>query len=480
MTSRRRQKLRHTLLLIYPVLLLTSLFVLNSFRGACQKANTAGDAFSTGVQSILKNINVPVFKNSSYSIIAYGAIADGKTNVKPVFDSVITLCSNNGGGEVIIPKGSYFVQGPLVLKSGVHLHFEEGAELLFSPDPAAYLPNVLTKWEGTELFNYSPLIYAYQCTDIAITGKGLIKGGASEGFARWRPQGSKEQDTLRKMGSNGTPVFERVFGERAHFPPSMIQLWGCENVLLEGISITDAPYWVIHPVYCNNVTVRNVTINSLNLNNDGCDPESSTNVLIENCDFTVGDDAIAIKAGRDQDAWRIGRPTENIIVRHCTFRSKTNGLCIGSEMSAGVRNIYMEDVLIHTCYSAVYFKSNLDRGGYIENIWVKNITCDSARSACIRFENNYHGGRGGHYPTLFRNYSIANVRCLSSGEVGIYAVGVEGMPLRNITLKNIQIEHTPAAQILDNVTGLSYEHVVINGKPVQPDFTSGKIKLHTD
>jgi polygalacturonase len=480
MPLEKLQKMKTGKLLFYRFLLLIFFFVLSSIRGACQKANFSGDSYSTGVQSILKNIHAPAFKNNSWYITSYGAVADGKTNVKPVLDSIITVCSNSGGGKVVVPKGRYFVQGPLVLKSHVNLQFEEGAELIFSSNPKDYLPSVLTKWEGTELFNYSPFIYAYQCTDIAITGRGIVNGSASKSFALWRPQGSKQQDELRELGSKGTPVFERVFGERASFPPSMIQLWGCTNVLLEGISIIDAPYWVIHPVYCNNVIVRSVRINSLNLNNDGCDPESSTNVLIENCDFTVGDDAIAIKAGRDQDAWRIGRPTENVIVRHCTFRSRTNGLCIGSEMSAGVRNFYMENIIIVYCYSAIYFKSNPDRGGYIENIQIKNINCDSARSACIRFENNYHGGRGGHYPTLFKNFIIRNVHCRTSAEVGIYAVGIEGTPLRNILVKNIEIQHTPSVQILDNVIGLRYENVVINGKATQPVFTSERLKLKTD
>ncbi len=478
LSSERLQRIKHAYRFICLFFFLSACLLLNPFQGICQQSSS--NSFSTGVQSILKNIHAPVFKDKKYSILSYGAVADDKTDARPVFDSVINLCSNNGGGQIVVPKGVYFIKGPLVLKSHVNLHFEDGAQLVFSADPSDYLPPVLTKWEGTELFNYSPLIYAYQCTDIAVTGNGLIDGSASKGFATWRPQGSKEQDTLREMGGSGTPVYERVFGKRAHFPPSMIQFWGCTNVLLENVSISDAPYWVIHPVYCNNVIVRNVTINSLNLNNDGCDPESSSNVLIEGCNFTVGDDAIAIKAGRDLDGWRTGRPTENVIIRHCTFRSKTNGLCIGSEMSAGVRNIYMENILIKYCFSAIYFKSNKDRGGYIENVLVNNIICDSARSGCIRFENNYHGSRGGNHPTLFKNFKITNVHCKKAGEVGIYAVGIEGKPLQNIVIKNVEIEQTPTAQIIDNVSRLTYENVVIGGNLTKPIFTSRNIKLNTD
>ena len=432
------------------------------------------------INQILANIKAPQFKAASYDITVFGAVADGKTDIKPVLDKVIGRCSKSGGGQVVIPKGIFYIAGPVVLKSHVNLHFEDGSELIFSPDEKDYLPAVLTLWEGTELFNYSPLFYAYQCSDIAVTGHGRVVGSASKNFAKWRPQRSPEQATLRQMGGDGTPVYKRVFGEGFHLPPDMIQFFGCKNVLIDGISIEDAPYWVIHPVLCNNVTVQNVTINSMNLNNDGCDPEGCTNVLIQHCDFTVGDDGIAIKAGRDQDGWRIGQPTENVIVRNCIFNSKTNGLCIGSEMSAGVRNIYMYNVSIKKCLSAVYFKSNLDRGGFIENIHVSDVHCDSARSAVIRFENNYHGSRGGHYPTKFNGFYIQNISCDHSGEVGIYAVGVQGNPLENIHLKNITVLLTPKDQIVDVANNLTYENVVINGVKVLKPLITGAVMLHTD
>jgi len=210
---------------------------------------------------------------------------------------------------------------------------------------------VLTVWEGTELFNYSPLVYAYHVSNIAITGKGTLNGSASNVFATWRPQGSQMQDRLRQMGIDQVPVFQRNFGLESMLPPSMIQFSGCSNILIQDIHILDSPYWVIHPVFCTNVTVRGVEINSNNLNNDGCDPEYTRNVLIENSTFNVGDDAIAIKAGRDQDAWRIGQPTENIVIRNCIFNSKCNGLCIGSEMSAGVQNVFMENVVVKNSLS---------------------------------------------------------------------------------------------------------------------------------
>ena len=432
------------------------------------------------VNLILKQIRPPEFNKTVYNIISYNAVPDGKTDCKAVLDKVISLCSSNGGGVVTVPKGIFYIAGPVVLKSHVNLHFEDGAELIFSADARDYLPAVITLWEGTEVFNYSPLFYAYECTDIAITGHGRINGSASKNFANWRPQQSAEQKKLRQMGADGVPVYERVFGADGRLPPDMIQFFGCRNVLIDGITITDAPYWVIHPVLCNNVTVQNVTINSHNLNNDGCDPESCTNVLIQHCDFDTGDDGIAIKAGRDQDGWRIGQPTENVIVRDCVFSSEANGLCIGSEMSAGVRNVYMYNVYIKKCLSAIYFKSNLDRGGFIEDILVTNVKCDSARSAFIRFENNYHGSRGGHYPTRFNNFHIENVTCNFSGEAGIYAVGIPGNPLKNIYLKKVTVSSTPVKEVISNAVNLSYDDVVINGTPLSKPENTGVIRLHTD
>jgi polygalacturonase len=433
----------------------------------------------TGAEEILARIHPPHFKKAAYTITDLGALPDGQTNCRAVLDSAITICSNNGGGMVRIPRGHYFVAGPIVLKSHVNLHLDDGAVITFSANTKDYLPPVLSRWEGTELYNYSPLIYAYHCSDIAITGSGMLVGSAGQGFAKWRPQGSAQQNKLRQWGIDKTPVYQRVFGDSSRLPPDMIQLFGCRNILIDSISITDAPYWVIHPVFCDNVTVQHVTINSMNLNNDGCDPESSSNVLIQYCHFTVGDDGIAIKAGRDQDGWRVGQPTENVVIRYNNFTSKTNGLCIGSEMSAGVRNVYMYQDTLQHCLSAIYFKSNLDRGGYIQHIRVNNIRCDSARSAFIRFENNYHGSRGGNHPTLFSDFAIRNARCRISGEAGIYAEGIKGHPLTSIFLRDISILHTPVPQVIDNTVGLRYSNVRINNKELQP-VNTGIIRLHTD
>lgn len=430
-------------------------------------------------EAILRRISPPKFRDTTYDIRTFGARADTTCDSRSAINKAIRQCSAAGGGHVVVPAGSYLCKGPIILQSGVDLHLERGAEILFSPDPADYLPAVLTIWEGTELFNYSPLVYAYHVSDIAITGEGRLNGQASRGFARFRPQRSAMQDSLRQMGIDGVPVYERCFGERSILPPSMIQPFGCRNILIEGVTILDSPYWVIHPVFCDNVTVREVTISSHNLNNDGCDPECTTNVLIERCLFDVGDDAIAIKAGRDQDGWRIGQPTRNILIRDCDFRSKCNGLCIGSEMSAGVENVRMERVRISRCLSGIYFKSNLDRGGYIRNVHVSDVSCDTVRTAFIRFETNYHGARGGFHPTTFENFRIKRVRGLHSSECGFYAVGVAGHPLKGILLEDVELQSAPTPYILKEVEQITFHQVRINGRlmpehPAQTESTTLK------
>lgn len=432
-------------------------------------------------QAVLSQIKAPVFRAVDYPAADFGAVADSLTDCRDAINAAITQCSDEGGGRVVLPEGKVFCKGSINIKSNVNLHIPEGCELVFSADPLDYLPAELTVWEGTEMYNYASFLRADHCNNIAITGKGVINGNARDGFARMRPQRSAQQDTLRQMGIDLVPVRERYFGAHSIMPPNMIEPFGCKNVLIEDVTIHDSPYWVIHPLFCDNVTVRGVTIESFNRNNDGCDPEYTTNVLIENCVFNTGDDAIAIKAGRDQDAWRIGQKTSGIVIRNCKFSSRCNGLCIGSEMAAGVEDVYMYDVQVGSCYSAIYFKSNLDRGGFIRKVWVDNIAVDSVRTAFIRFENNYHGGRGGFHPTRFSDFHISNVHGRKSNECGFYAIGVDGFPIKNIELENIVLEDCATPYTLVNTEDIRFKNVVINGVlfPEVPEDTEAA-QLRTD
>ncbi|MDQ1332396.1 MAG: hypothetical protein QG576_430 [Bacteroidota bacterium] len=418
------------------------------------------------VKKIEKNIVAPVFSDRDYLITDYGAVGDGITDALPAISRAIDICSTEGGGRVVIPAGKFFSGGPVVLKSNVNLYVSEGAEVLFSPDEKDYLPPVLTRWEGTEVFNFSPLIYAYNVKNIAITGKGTLNGQGSKNIATWKPRQKPDQQALRKMGTEVRPLYERVFGEGHILRQAFIEPVSCTNVLIEDVKLIDATFWVIHPLCCENVTVRGVSVESFNDNNDGCDPESCLNVLIENCHFQTGDDEIAIKSGRDNDAWRVGQPTENVIIRNCVFDSKINGLCIGSEISGGVRNVFVQDIVMKSVTDAIFFKSNLDRGGYIRNIHIKDIEVENVRSSLIKFEPDYKHESKYNYPTLFKGFTIENVKAVSVTGTGIDIAGFDQLPVQDVSIRNVKIQSASTPFSEKNVQNLVLRNVNINGKEV--------------
>ncbi|QIK53081.1 glycoside hydrolase family 28 protein [Dysgonomonas sp. HDW5B] len=446
----------------YFIPILMTIIMLTSCSRPTNTEITATDSGWDMVPKIMENISAPEFQDKTFNILDFGAKDDSTFNSLPAIINAINECNQQGGGKVLIPSGTYYIKGSIILKSHVNLHLEEGARLEFSTEPRDYLPMSLTKWEGTECFNYTPFIYSYQSINVAITGKGEIDGNGAVTFNTWKPKEKLAMDRLRQMGNDSIPVYERIFGEGWYLRPCMIQFLGCKNVLVEGVKIYDSPFWIIHPVYCDNVIVRDVYIDSNNYNNDGCDPESSTNVLIENVKFNVGDDGIAIKSGRDQDGWRVGRATENVIIRNCYFARWA--ITIGSEMSGGVRNIFIEDCKIDSCRNGIYFKSNLDRGGFFENLHMRNIEADVCLWGVINFRTDYHGYRGGNYPTQFRNITIENVTCNRVDSVAIMANGVPEAKLYNITLRNIVVKKAPKATQIKNVVNLVLDNVKVNGK----------------
>ena len=415
------------------------------------------------MRKIEKMIVPPTFLDKNYVVTEYGAIGDGVSDALPAIKKAIDLCSNHGGGKVVLPRGKYFSKGPIVLKSNVNLHLEEGTEIIFSADEKDYLPAVLTRWEGTELYNYSPLIYAYNVKNIAITGKGIINGQGSKNIARWKPNQKEDQTLLRNMGTEVTPVYERVFGEGRFLRPALIELVSCANILIEDIKIIDVTFWTIHPLLCTNVTVRGVEVESYNDNSDGVDPESCYNVLIENCYFKTADDGIAIKSGRDNDAWRVGQPSENIIIRNCVFDSKINGVCIGSEISGGVRNVFVENITIINCTDALYFKSNLDRGGYVQNVHIRNVKVKEC-TTLIKFEPNYKNESKNNFPTQFTGFTFKNIHAEKATVSGIDISGFENMPVEDVSIVNLTVKSTPLPLVINNAKNISLKKVVMNGE----------------
>jgi polygalacturonase len=415
-------------------------------------------------QAIVSRIVPPRFGVATAHLGQLGARAGGTDDVRPVLQRAIADVSRRGGGRVTVPAGLWRIGGPLRLYSGVDLHVERDATLRFDADPARYLPAVLTRWEGTECYNYSPFIYAYQATDVGVTGAGTIDGNAREGFATWKPQQERAQRQLREIGGLGTPMHERVFGAGDWLRPSFVQFFGCRHVLVDGVTFVDSPFWVVHPVYCSHVIMRGVTVRSANLNNDGVDPDSSRLVLIEDCHFETGDDAVAIKSGRDADGWRVGVPSQEIVVRRCRMPSVWNGVCIGSEMSGGVHQVHIESCTIGTTRSALLFKGNLDRGGAITGVRVRDVTVEQAITL-IDVTTAYQGYRGGQAPPLFRDIAIEQLRCQRT-KLALRLAGDAGAPLDTIRLRDISVGWAEQVHEMRHVRGLDARRVRVNATPV--------------
>jgi polygalacturonase len=381
----------------------------------------------------------------------------------PALRQAIAACHGAGGGRVVVPPGLYALRGPLQLPSRIDLHLEAGATLRFSGEPADFLPPVLQRWEGTEVVSHAPLISTRDATDIALTGSGVVDGNGSLAFTAWQPIQGSDQARLRRLGRDGVPPAERIFGAGTFLRPSFFQPIGCTRVLVEGVTFRDAPFWVIHPTYCRQVIVRGVTVDSLNHNNDGCDPDSCEDVLIEGCTFRTGDDAVAIKAGRDEDAWRVARPTRRVLVRDCLLSSRINGLCIGSEMSGGVSQVFMERCRIEAAASALYLKGNRDRGAAIEDVHMRDIAVGRASDALIRCEPNYKGRGAGCHPPAMRRIRISEVRCSIADAYALAIDGDRDLPVTDVLLERVVVGSAGDALWLRNAVDVRCESVVVGG-----------------
>lgn len=424
--------------------------------------------------AIRRRITRPAFPDREFDVRRFGARGDGKTDDSAAIRSAIEQCAAAGGGKVIMRDG-VFVTGPIHLKSNINLHITENAVLSFITDPDRYLPAVLTRWEGVELMGYSPLIYAFEQRNIAITGGGILNGNADR--AHWWPwKGNKEwgvagmpsqapaRTRLFADAENGVPVEKRVYAAGAYLRPPFIQPYRCRDVLIEGITITNAPFWLMNPVLCENVSVSGVTCKSLGPNSDGCNPESCRDVLIENCYFDTGDDCIAIKSGRNADGRRLAAPSENILIAGCKMRAGHGGVVIGSEISGGARNIYVENCEMSSpdLERGIRIKTNSLRGGLIENFYIRNIDIGMVQDAIV-INFYYEEGDAGKYDPVVRNIVIEELRCGEAARV-FQLHGYPRAPIRDLVLRNLRFDKAREVGVVENVTGLDAQNVFINGK----------------
>jgi polygalacturonase len=442
------------------------------------QAITYDDPWQTTYRQIIKRIKLPVFPSREYDITKFGAKPDGKANCRDAINRAIEVCSMAGGGTVLIPEGN-FLTGAIRLKSNVNLHLSEGSRLTFSTDVMDYYPLVRTRWEGMELIHISPLIYAYRENNIAISGKGILDGQGSKLFWKWHGNpnygGNPEvinqkadRAKLYKMMEDNLPIEKRVFG-RGHFlRPQFIQTLECRNVLIEDITMIDSPMWEIHPVLCVNVMIRKVKIRSHGPNNDGCDPESCSDVLIEECEFDTGDDCIAIKSGRNNDGRRINRPSQNIIIRNCKMKDGHGGITIGSEISGGVRNVFAHDCLLDSpdLWTAIRIKNNASRGGRLEDLFFKNIIVGEVSRAAVEIDFNYEEGSKGNYTPVVKNLIVEGLKCTKSNRA-FDLQGLDKAPIYDIKFKDCEFKNSQSENIVKNVIGLKLENVLINGKRIE-------------
>ena len=392
---------------------------------------------------ILERISPPKFPARDFVITDFGAVADGRMDCTAALSNAIDACVKAGGGRVVVPAGP-FLAGAIHLESDVELHLAATNTVLkFSTNPAAYMPAVFTRFEGTELYNYSPLIYALGRQNIAVTGQGTLDGQASEeNWLAWKNTPARAR--LVKMGDDNVPVEQRQFGAGDQLRPDFLEFNRCRNVLVEGVRIRRSPMWDIHPLLCTNVIVRGVDILSHGANNDGCDPESCRDVLIENCRFDTGDDCIAIKSGRNNDGRRVGIPSQNIIIRDCAMRDGHAGTAIGSEISGSCSNVFVENCEMSSpnLVCALRLKSNASRGGVLQDIFMRNVNIGRVKDSVLQIDFLYGEGLTGAFKPVAKNVVLENITVTQTPRVlnvrGFPAASITGVRIYNSTFKQIK------------------------------------------
>jgi polygalacturonase len=439
---------------------------LETAQAATMSSAQAADDPWAGLPSVLASIRPPVFPARDFPVTDFGAKADASSDASEAFRAAIAACSRAGGGRVVVPAG-VFLTGPIHLESSVNLHLQADATIRFSHEPADYLPPVLTRWEGVELMGLSPLVYAFEKHDVAITGEGTLDGQA--GPERWwpwkggnHPQSQKpDRDRLFAQAEAGVPVEQRVYGAGHYLRPQFVQTYRCRNVLIEGVTITNAPMWVIHPVLSRNVTVRNVKVVSSGPNNDGCDPESSSDVLIEGALFDTGDDCIAIKSGRNADGRRVGVPSERIVVRGCRMRAGHGGVTIGSEVSGGVRDVYVleNEMSSPELERGLRLKTNAVRGGVIERLRVRDVKIGEVGSA-IDVDMLYEEGARGDFTPVVRDLLFERLT-VGRARYALFLRGLPGSPIERVSVRDSVIRRVANGSRIEGVASLELRNVVI-------------------
>ena len=429
------------------------------------------------VKSEILAIPIPKFPKKTYNLLDYATDVTSSSIQK-----LIDLCNSQGGGVVVIPRGTYDNIGKIELKSNVRLHFEDSTKINFSKNKNDFLPMVLTSWEGNDVYNFSSFIHAESQNNIAITGKVVLNGnGSKNNWWNWKdkslpvPMRAENHPNIRpkllKQNRDNIPVDQRKYGIDSKLRAYFMTLRNCKNIYIKGLTLINSPMWNIHPLMSENIIIDSVTIISPNNspNTDGINPESSKNILIQNSVISVGDDCITIKSGRNNDGRRRNMPSENIYIKNCTLANGHGGIVIGSELSGGVKNVIVEDCKMNSpnLLRALRIKSNEYRGAYVQNIAMRNVQIDTIGGPIVGINMDYKSydteKTKDRFYTSCDGILVENINCNFANQ-GWLINGSETLPVKNIKFKNWRVASVKYAIHHKNVKSLILEDVSIESE----------------
>ena len=464
--------------------------LLTVISGALSLHSSAASATEDGLDRITANlpfsmrrIELPLIPSRSVSLTDFGAVGDGATLNTAAFAKAIDACAKSGGGRVVVPQGIWLT-GPIQFKSNINLHVERGAIIQFSSRVEEY-PLVRTTWEGSPAVRRMSPIYGTQLENISITGEGVLDGGGGgwrmvkkskltdgewkklagsggiidKAGETWWPSAEAMNGAalVRSLDKRAAPI-EEYAAAREFLRPVLVSLIECKRVLLDGPTFQNSPAWNIHPLLCEDLVIRNVTVLNpwYSQNGDGLDLDSCRRAVVYNCHFDVGDDAICLKSGRDEYGRNRGRPSEEIVISDCVVYHGHGGFTVGSEMSGGVRNVVVRRCTFLGTDLGVRFKTTRGRGGVVEKIWISDIVMKDIPTDAVGFNMYYSGGSPIPEPNgpaesrgpsaiavnegtpRVQDIFLKNIIC-SGAQRAVQIEGLPEMPIRGIELDNVQI-----------------------------------------
>ena len=401
-----------------------------------------------------------------------GADATGNKKCTKVLNDLITELSAKGGGTLFFPAGTFFT-GPIIMKSNITLWLDAGATVKFSNDFDDYLPMVQSRWEDVRVKNFASQVYAYKCENIAIRGRGHFEGQGKKWWDFMRtasyeqqPQ-SKWQETFKKENEELLARNAYIRAKNNFLRPPMITTYECKNVLIEGVSFSNPPFWTIMPAFTDNLTITGITIEnpSNSPNTDGIDPSSCRNVHISNCHITVGDDCIVIKSGRDEDGREAASPTENITITNCTMLRGHGGVVIGSEMSGGVKRVAITNCVFEGTDRGIRLKTMRGRGGVIEDLLVSNIVMNNIINEgvliTLRYQNSAPEQVSERTPACHNVRISGIIQRGGTRPVAIY--GLEEMDVNQVSISDME-SVTRMGILVENANGISFHDMKLDIK----------------